>query len=62
MANKADEQAEQERSYVLTVRITPGGNTSLRRLAEREARTKADTVRLMLAFAAAHMPKGYTGE
>ena len=57
----SDEQGKSAREVTLRVRISHGADNRLAELAEREAQTKADTVRLMLTYAPAHMPEGYTG-
>lgn len=61
MSRTIAEQEKSAREVTLRVRISRGADNRLAELAQREARTKADTVRLMLTYASAHMPEGYTG-
>lgn len=45
-----------------TLRLTPEGHSYVEKIAARESRSKADTLRLLVAYGAQHMPKGWTGK
>jgi hypothetical protein len=44
-----------------TLRLSPEGHASVEKIAERERRSKSETLRLLVAYGALHMPKGWTG-
>lgn len=43
----------------IAVRLTPEGLAAIEKRATADARTRSDTIRLMLAYAERHMPKGW---
>jgi hypothetical protein len=44
-----------------TLRLTPEGHSYVEKIAARERRSKAETLRLLVEYGALHMPRGWTG-
>jgi hypothetical protein len=44
---------------MLAVRVTPAGRTAVEEMARQRKERVADTLRAMLKYAIAHMPKDY---
>lgn len=44
-----------------TLRLSPEGHSYVEKIAARERRSKADTLRLLVEYGALNMPKGWTG-
>lgn len=45
---------------VVTLRISTAGLAAIDKVAARDHRSRSDAMRLMLAYASTHMPKGWT--